>query len=900
MGEPYVTELEHLPAIYAWSRRLPVDALSEGIRHMRAAPLLAIGSGGSYSAAAFAAYLHQLTSGLMAKPVTPYEAVHSPLDLRGVNVLMLTAGGDNPDILGSFSRLVEREPRSITVICTRSGSALAELVGGAAKARFFEFDIPTGKDGFLATNSLIATAVMLARGFDTLGRSDNPLPEAFCDLLPGATSLEAFLEDLARRSGPLWGRPSFVLLHTPATQPAALDLESRFSEAAIAGTQVTDYRNFAHGRHYWLARHPRATGLIAWVTAETSALADRTLRLPPGDLPVLRIDLPEEGVLAALAGLVHSLYLTRLAGEALGLDPGRPVVPLFGRRLYHLNGFRPTAKRSAALPAAETAAIERKSRKTWRSLESGGEAAAWREAYGQFVTTLLGGRFSGLAFDYDGTLCDSGERFLGPRPEVSRHLNRLLGDGIVVGIATGRGKSVKEQLRCRIERAYWERVIVAYYNGAEVGLLAEDGCPSTERDLLPPLAALKERLDNHPVVAAHCVVETNRNQLTLLPRPGAFGVTEIWQLAASLLGGEDFAGVRVLRSDHSVDIVRPGISKVVVVGAIGKLVGDDEACKILCLGDKGAWPGNDCDLLGGTYSLSVDETSFDPRALEPRLARRLEHGRRPRIPRPPGLQVRPGLVLRPAVLGGLPMRDTLAEKLLVRVMGWERDKVKSEVPLVLAMASYKFDEYQQFFPGMRFVESLARWLRQFDRPEDRDAAYEFVKDRLIFCSSAEMRHFVEMAYPDHIRPLLLRRAATEIKQDWRRVGRVAGSVEFRVLQRRCLFLGLSDGARIDQFRRANPDLSHEQIWQTHELADERVQELLDKLDEGVSAICGVPVRGTRFSTVVLLDDFSASGRSYYMLKDDGTIGGVMACSRCTTTRRRDFGADPTRSSHGTT
>jgi hypothetical protein len=222
------------------------------------------------------------------------------------------------------------------------------------------------------------------------------------------------------------------------------------------------------------------------------------------------------------------------------------------------------------------------------------------------------------------------------------------------------------------------------------------------------------------------------------------------------------------------------------------------------------------------------------------------------------------------------MRDTLAEKLLVRVMGWDRDKVKAEVPLVLAMASYKFDEYQQFSPGMRFVESLARWLRQFGRAEDRDAAYEFVKERLIFCSSAEMRHFVEMAYPDHIRPLLLARAAREMGQDGRRVGRVAGGETFRVLQRRCLFLGLSDGARIDQFRRSNPELSHEQIWQTHELADERALELLGKLDEGVSAIRGAAASGTKFSTVVLLDDFSASGRSYYMPKEDGTIGGKIA------------------------
>ena len=81
MGKPYATELESLPATYDWSRRLDLDSLGASIRQMRDAPLLAIGSGGSFSAAAFAAYFHQLTSGRLAKPVTPYEAVHSPLDL---------------------------------------------------------------------------------------------------------------------------------------------------------------------------------------------------------------------------------------------------------------------------------------------------------------------------------------------------------------------------------------------------------------------------------------------------------------------------------------------------------------------------------------------------------------------------------------------------------------------------------------------------------------------------------------------------------------------------------------------------------------------------------------------------------------------------------------------------
>lgn len=34
--------------------------------------------------------------------------------------------------------------------------------------------------------------------------------------------------------------------------------------------------------------------------------------------------------------------------------------------------------------------------------------------------------------------------------------------------------------------------------------------------------------------------------------------------------------------------------------------------RILCIGDKGRWPGNDFDLLSEPFSLSVDEVSSDP------------------------------------------------------------------------------------------------------------------------------------------------------------------------------------------------------------------------------------------------------------------------------------------------
>jgi hypothetical protein len=157
--------------------------------------------------------------------------------------------------------------------------------------------------------------------------------------------------------------------------------------------------------------------------------------------------------------------------------------------------------------------------------------------------------------------------------------------------------------------------------------------------------------------------------------------------------------------------------------------------------------------------------------------------------------------------------------------------VAQERPVLQALASFKYDEYQQFSAGCHFIESLTLWLNQFQTVEERRMAYEFVKKRLIYCSSAEMRHLAEIAYPDYIRPILLDRAAADIGIDRHRVAVIASHSKFAIRQRQCLFLGLSDGARIDTFRRANRDLNHEQIWQTYELSELRVTKLLKKLGE---------------------------------------------------------------------
>ncbi|WP_260706623.1 phosphoribosyltransferase-like protein [Edaphobacter flagellatus] len=225
------------------------------------------------------------------------------------------------------------------------------------------------------------------------------------------------------------------------------------------------------------------------------------------------------------------------------------------------------------------------------------------------------------------------------------------------------------------------------------------------------------------------------------------------------------------------------------------------------------------------------------------------------------------------------MNNQLAEELLSKVMGWQPADFNQVGLELQAMASYKYDEYQQFSPGMRFTESLARWLSQFT-PDERPVALDYIRKHLVFISTAELNHLVSIAYPDCIRPLLLDLAAKKAGiEPWRK-RQIAASDAFRVLQRKTLFLGLSDGARTDVFRRANPLLTNEQVRQSHEPSRERIDGLvkdlkiaLKDMGEPVAAEESTEQSDPAFEVVVLMDDFSASGISYLRLTEDGAVTG---------------------------
>src|SRR5206468_2651544 len=126
-----------------------------------------------------------------------------------------------------------------------------------------EFNPPSAKDGFLATNSLLAFAVLLVCAYNCAFSSDEVLPRDFDSLLVENHADRDYIEDLRAHCNPLWKRETLVVLYGPSVATAALDLESKFSEAALGNVQLADFRNFAHGRHNWLAKRASKTAVLA-------------------------------------------------------------------------------------------------------------------------------------------------------------------------------------------------------------------------------------------------------------------------------------------------------------------------------------------------------------------------------------------------------------------------------------------------------------------------------------------------------------------------------------------------------------------------------------------------------------------------------------------------------------
>lgn len=611
MGRPYATEIAELNDTFRWGLSAAIEGLTESVLKSADHGLLAIGSGGSLTSAHFAVLLHSLFTGQNSQVQTPYELLGSSQSLRDTSILVCSAGGSNPDVLACVERAANRYPQHLFAITTRVHSQLERLLQHRAWPICHAYSTPTRKDGFLATNSLLATIVLLVRAYEKAFSVPHALPQTLDELIHPGMSRADYMQQLVQKFSPLCLRDSFIVLHGSSTKPAAADFESRFTEAALANVQIADFRNFAHGRHHWLAVHANKTGVLAFSSPEDRDVANRTLSLIPKQVPRLNV-MVNGGVSGAVAAVCHSLLLAQVAGPLKNIDPGRPHVPVFGRKLYHLKAKPEVLPTITKLSNRAATAIERKSGFVIASLEARQELNYWTSQYSEFIQKLRMARIKAIVLDYDGTLCGPERRIEGPSDEVIKKLTALLKTGVTIAIATGRGKSVRETLHKRFRSApLRKQIIIGYHNGSEISTLDDPRCPPEASLLHKSLVKMEELIRKSSLITDHAQVQAKGSQITI-ELHGCDNRTAIFDQVARISRNVPEPGVSIVTSTHSIDVLAPKVSKLSLLGYLKSTGIKSIESSVLCVGDRGKWPGNDADLLSHPLSLSVDQVSSDP------------------------------------------------------------------------------------------------------------------------------------------------------------------------------------------------------------------------------------------------------------------------------------------------
>lgn len=297
-------------------------------------PLIVFGSGGSQSSAF---YLTELCNrhGIPAQAMTPYM-VHGIAQetMPHYRYLGISASGRTTDINATTQSLLDVVPDQVAALTIgdpqsknpRQLNKLFRLLEKYPSAHNLNCNLNIHSDGFVGTRKHAAFFTLFYHVFHN---DTNISEQIFNDAAPYSFTLA---------DGQNWADiDGFHLLYSPMSQSAAVDLESRFSETSLGYIMPTDMKNFTHGRHCFMARHPKSC-IVALETPWDAPFAEKILSLYPETTNVVRISSPLDVDLAPLDLLVRSCYFAMDLAAALDVNIYKPKPkPDYGTELWKMD-----------------------------------------------------------------------------------------------------------------------------------------------------------------------------------------------------------------------------------------------------------------------------------------------------------------------------------------------------------------------------------------------------------------------------------------------------------------------------------------------------------------------------------------------------------------------------------
>ena len=216
-------------------------------------------------------------------------------------------------------------------------------------------------------------------------------------------------------------------------------------------------------------------------------------------------------------------------------------------------------------------------------------------------------KYRALVIDYDNTIHNKRER-LQVEVDIRKILNEMLRNGIIIGVATGNGEYIQEELREYFDYTYHSSIVIGYYNCGIITSLDKDTKLPSGNLEIPMEFRLLKRYYYENGLDAYIISEgfedDNPYELNFYSEAGEIGVAYLEKLKEFITTR---TSLKILNSPHSFDVIPPWISKLDLCKYLrGKGILFNQ---ILTMGDCGAIGESDYELLRCENSLSVNTVS---------------------------------------------------------------------------------------------------------------------------------------------------------------------------------------------------------------------------------------------------------------------------------------------------
>lgn len=287
-------------------------------------PILLIGNGGMLDH--FSAFLYEMNCGV-ARCITPLElASMSDATIKSCKCLLLSSGGGNLDMKYATQKLLSINPDNTA--CYANHIRENSSFKGIDPSRVFLFEAKFDKSFVSVENKFFRDAIMY-RAFTGNKASDIRIDTS--------AYYQYRLNKSAAKLTPLRKIKHFAVLFSDYSAPAAHDFESVLVETGVASAQVSDYRNYCHGRFLFVGNHTRHSSkkntltesevaVVLFVSPLNKDLVNsiRDMALAK-ETPIVLIETQYTDARATLDYLVKAnVFLADFEEKGLGINPCDP------------------------------------------------------------------------------------------------------------------------------------------------------------------------------------------------------------------------------------------------------------------------------------------------------------------------------------------------------------------------------------------------------------------------------------------------------------------------------------------------------------------------------------------------------------------------------------------------